>query len=94
MQFLTALISKSEYALKRPASEKFISKCFVSQTYFVGSELRPTVVFTFVLNGPGVVIVICSPGYHSSSIVVCNFVSIVICIVEISFFVDIKRGPQ
>ena len=95
VQFLTALMSKSEYALKRPASENFFfSNCFVSQTYFVASELRPTVVFTFVLNGPGVVIVICSPGYRSSSIVVCNFVSIVICIVEVSFFVDIKRGPQ
>ena len=28
-------------------------------------------------NGPGVVIVICSLGYRSSSIVVCNFAIIV-----------------
>ena len=51
----------------------------------MASELRPTVVFKFVLNGPGVVIVVCSPGHHSSSIVVFSFVSIVICIVKISF---------
>ena len=54
----------------------------------MASELRRTVVFKFVFNGPGVVIVVCSPGYLSSSIVACNFVSIVICIV---MFVDIKR---
>ena len=65
--------------------EKFNTNCFVSQTYFVASELRPTVVFKFVLNGPGVVIVVCSPGYRSSSIVVFHFVCIVICIVKISF---------
>ena len=51
----------------------------------MASELRPTVVFKFMLSGPGVVIVVCSPGYRSSSIVVFNFVSVVICIVKISF---------
>ena len=63
----------------------FNTNCFVSQIYFVASELRPTVVFKFVLNGPGVVILVCSSGYHSSSIVAFNFVSVVICIVKISF---------
>ena len=52
----------------------------------MASELRRTVVFKFMLNGPGVVIVVCSPGYRSSSIVVFNFISLVICIVKISFF--------
>ena len=51
----------------------------------MASELRPTVVFKIMSNGPGVVIVVCSPGYRSSSIVVLNFVSVVICIVKISF---------
>ena len=50
----------------------------------MASELRPTVVFKFVLNGPGVVIVVCSQGYHSSCIVVRNFVSVVISIVKVS----------
>ena len=65
--------------------KKFNTNCFVSQIYFVASELRPAVVFKFMLNGPGVVIVVCSLGYLSSSIVVLNFVSAVICIVKISF---------
>ena len=30
--------------------KKFNTNCFVSQTYFVASELRPTVVFTFVFK--------------------------------------------
>ena len=67
------------------SGKKFNTTCFVSQIYFVASELRLTVVFKFMLNGPGVVIVVCSPGYRSSSIVVFNFVSVVICIVNISF---------
>ena len=46
-------------------SEKFNNNCFVSQTYFVASELRPAVVYRFVLNGPRVFIVVCSPGYRS-----------------------------
>ena len=71
--------------------KKFNTNCFVSQIYCVASELRPTVVFKFVLNGPGVVIVVCSPGYRSSSIVVFNFVNIVICFVKISFFMDIYK---
>ena len=50
----------------------------------MASELIPIVVSRFVLNDPGVVIVVCSQGHRSSSIVVCNFVSIVICIVKIS----------
>ena len=41
---------------------------------------RPVLVYMEV-TPPGVVIVVCSPGYHSSSIVVRNFVSIVLCIV-------------
>ena len=45
-----------------------------------------------MLNGPGVVIVVCSPGYRSSSIVVFNFVSVVICIVKISFSMNIKKN--
>ena len=57
----------------------------------MASELRPTVVFKFVLNGPGVVIVVCSPGYRASSIVVLYFVSVVICIVKIYFFMKIKK---
>ena len=65
--------------------EKFNTNCFVSQTYFVASELKPTVVFKFMLNGPGVVIVVCSPEYRSSSIVEFNFVSVVIFTVKISF---------
>ena len=51
----------------------------------MASELRPTVVFKFVFNGPGVVIVVCSLGYRFSSIVVFNFVKIVICSVKIFF---------
>ena len=65
--------------------KKFNTNCFVSQIYFVASELRPTVVFKFMLNGSRVVIVVCSPGYRSSSIVMFNFVSVVICIVKVSF---------
>ena len=38
----------------------------------MASELRPTVVFKFVFEE-----VVCSLGYRSSSMVVCNFVSIV-----------------
>ena len=78
--------------LSQNDSEKLNTNCFVSQIYFVASELRPTVVFNFVLNGPGVVIVVCSPGYRSSSIVVFNFVSIVICIVKISSFMNTKKN--
>ena len=51
----------------------------------MASELRPTVVVKFVLNGPGVVIVVCSPGYRSSSIVAFNFVSVAISIVKFLF---------
>ena len=51
----------------------------------MASELRPTVVLKFMLNGPVVVIFVCSQGCHSSCIVVLNFVSVVISIVEISF---------
>ena len=47
----------------------------------MASELRPAVVLILYFKGPGIVIVAYSPGYRSSSIVVCNFVSIVICIV-------------
>ena len=64
---------------------KFNTDYFVSQIYFVASELRPTVVFRLMLNDPGVVIVVWSLGYCSSSIVVFCFVSVVICIVKISF---------
>ena len=39
-------------------------------------------------NGPGVVIVVCSPGYRSSCIAAHNCVSIIICIVV---FMDIKK---
>ena len=61
----------------------------------MASELRPTVVFKFVLNGPGVVIVVCSLGYHSSCVVVRNFVSVVICVVKISFlWIYEKNGKQ
>ena len=78
-------IRQLPHHLGKMTLKKFNTNCFVSQIYFVTSELRPTVVFKFVLNGPGVVIVVCSPGYRSSSIVVFNFVSVVICIVKISF---------
>ena len=74
--------------------KKFNTNCFVSQIYFVASELRPTVVFKFMLNGHGVIIVVCSPGYRSSSIVVFNFVSVVICILKISFINIKKRGKK
>ena len=67
-------------------------ECYTTRIYFVASELRPTVVLKFMLNGPGVVKVVCSPGYRSSSIVVFNFVSIVICIVKISFYGYKKRA--
>ena len=44
-------------------------------------ELKLTIVLILYLNGPGVFIVVCSMGYRSSSIIVCNFVSNEICIV-------------
>ena len=55
----------------------------------MASELRPTVVFKFVLNGPGVVIVVCSSGI----VVVFNFVSVVICIVKV-FYGYKKNKPK
>ena len=79
-------IEKLSSSIRFTPKQKFNTNCFVSQTYFVASELRRTVICKFVLDGPGVVIVVCSPGYRSSNIVVCNFASIVvICIVKISF---------
>ena len=48
------------------------------QLFCFTGELRPTVVLSFFVQmAPGVVIVVCSLGYRSSSIVACTFVSIV-----------------
>ena len=47
----------------------------------MASELRPAVVFNFVFQRPRGSHSRLLPGVSSSSIVVCNFVSIVICIV-------------
>ena len=57
----------------------------------MASELKPTVVFKFMLNSPGVVIVVCSPGYRSGSIVAFKFVKVVIFIVKISFLWIYKK---
>ena len=43
-----AVVLIFEYILSQNDPEKFNTNCCVSQTYFVASELRPTVVFKFV----------------------------------------------
>ena len=44
--------SHSPKFLSQDDPEKFNTTCFASQTYFVASDLRPTVVFNFVFKWP------------------------------------------